>query len=79
MREFRNTSGLDFTDISTERYREYLFHGGDIVKIDDPVKLHVSKSGGHRIFSKDGLCHYIPNTWIHLSWKARDNETDFCK
>ena len=61
----------DWTDISSEEYRIYDFgvvKGG--VRIDHPRDLHVSDSGGHRILDKEGVSHYIPSGWLHISWKA---------
>lgn len=74
--EFINKSGLEFTDISSERVRIYKFPGGDIVRIDGPKKLHVSSSGGHRVFANDG-CHYIPAGWIHIHWTVWSGEAHF--
>lgn len=62
---------LEFISIESEKYREYVFiKDGEqqIVRINSPVKLNVSKSGGHRILDSDGISHYIPSGWIHLSW-----------
>lgn len=77
--KFENATDLEFEDISSERYREYRFLGGDVVRIDRPLKLNVSESGGHRIFDGQGTSHYIPAGWIHLSWVARDGEPSFVK
>jgi hypothetical protein len=79
MTEFRNESGLEFTDISSEQSREYEFPGGNKVVIDSPMKLHVSASGGHRIFDAEGISHYVPSGWIHLSWLADDSAPHFVK
>jgi len=83
--EFINASGLEFTDISTELWREYEFPpkeaGGDniIVKIYAPTMLNVSKSGGHRVFSNNSTSHYIPAGWVHLSWRVKDGAPNFVK
>lgn len=79
MREFNNQSGLDFTDISSEEFREYLFGKHRRVRIDKPLWLHVSSSGGHRILDSDGISHYIPLTWFHLYWKAKEGQPHFVK
>lgn len=76
---FRNESGLEFSDISSEEWREYRFPGGDVIKIDRPLKLHVSESRGHRIFDAEGRSHYIPWGWIHLSWGAKDGAPNFVR
>ena len=77
--QFDNATHLDFEDISSERWREYRFLGGDVVRIEAPIKLNVSESGGHRIFDAEGRSHYIPTGWIHLSWVAKDGEPNFVK
>jgi len=76
---FENATDLEFQDISSERWREYRFVGGDLVRIEEPLKLNVSESGGHRIFDAEGRSHYIPAGWIHLSWVAKDGEPNFVK
>lgn len=76
---FLNESGLDFVDISTEAYRVYEFPNGDRVRIDLPMKLNVSRSGGHRVYDESGESHYIPPKWIHLSWRAKDGNPNFVK
>lgn len=76
---FDNATDLAFEDISSELYREYRFLGGDMVRIEAPLKLNVSESGGHRIFDAKGVSHYIPAGWIHLSWVAKDGEPNFVK
>jgi len=79
MSEFRNESGLVFTDISSEEYREYRFANGDRVRVAAPLWLNVSSAGGHRIFDASETSHYIPFTWIHLHWKAKEGQPHFVK
>jgi len=79
MLEFKNDSGLDFSDISSEEYRVYEFSNGKTVHIHNPLRLNVSKSGGHRVFDSNGISHYIPQGWVHLSWKAREGQPHFVK
>ena len=74
--DFKNGSSLKFTDISSEEWREYIYKDRT-VKIEGPLALNVSKSGGHRLFDEDGISHYVPSGWIHLRWKARDGEPHF--
>lgn len=71
MTEFKNATALTFADISNESFREYVFPRGEIVRISEPMRLHVGASGGHRLFSADGTSHYIPTGWIHLRWVAK--------
>lgn len=76
---FINESGLSFTDISSEEYRVYEFNNGKSIRINNPLKLHVSPSGGHRLFDNSGESHYIPKGWVHLHWKAKDGFPNFVK
>lgn len=62
-------SELTFADITTEEYRCYEF-ADMTIRIDNPVGLNVSKSGGHRVLDKAGISHYIPKGWRRLYWKA---------
>lgn len=75
--EFRNESGLEFVDISSEAWREYQFPGGIVVRIEQPLKLHVSADNGHRLFDASGISHYVPPTWIHLRWRSKDGQPNF--
>lgn len=74
--EFRNDSGLEFKDISSEQWREYTFEAGQTVHIEAPLKLYVSENG-HRILDAEGISHYVPFGWVHLKWKAKDGEPQF--
>lgn len=60
--------GREWNDISTNEYREYIFPDGFIVRIDCPMKLNVSESGGHRILDADGMSWYVPSGWRALRW-----------
>lgn len=77
--EFKNESGLEFSDIGTEVSRQYRFPDDAVVWIDEPLKLNVSASGGHRIFDASGASHYIPSGWVHLSWRVKDGAPNFVK
>ena len=66
----------DWSDISSEAWREYVFPCGHVVRIDGPLALHVSDSGGHRLW--DGrLSHYVPARWVHLRWESRTGQPKF--
>lgn len=67
----------DWKDIDDEKWRVYVFPGGDEVEIVAPLKIHVSESGGHRIFDAEGFCHYIPSGWIHIAWLAKKEQAHF--
>lgn len=74
--EFRNESGYEFKDISSERWRKYTFPNGRTIIIEKPLKIYVSENG-HRIFDSSGMSHYIPHGWIHLKWLAKDDSPHF--
>lgn len=74
--KFINNSDLKFKDLSDEEYRIYDF-GDHQIRIDLPLFLNVSDSGGHRIFDMEGISHYIPYEWIHLSWKVFEGKSNF--
>lgn len=75
---FVNGTSLSFSNISSEEYREYVFPGGEIVKIESPLQLNVSKNG-HRLFDAQGVSHYVPQGWIHLRWKVKSGQPNFVK
>ncbi len=76
-----NKSTHTFIDIVSEEYREYTFPAaqGRFVKIRiaKPTHLSVSESGGHRLLDAEGVSHYIPSGWVHLSWKAKEGQPNF--
>jgi hypothetical protein len=79
---FQNNSDLKFDRIDSEEFRCYVFPAGAKtleVRIDNPLYLAVSASGGHRLFDADGKSHYIPAGWMHLYWKAREGQPHFVK
>ncbi len=70
---------VEFTDISTEMWREYDFGNDNIITINEPKWLYVSASGGHRIVDGAGLSHYIPKGWIHLFWQPKQGAPAFVR
>lgn len=76
--DFTNQSGLEFTDISSEEWREYQFENHTI-RIYAPLWLNVSKSGGHRVFDAEGFSYYVMPTWLILRWKAKEGQPHFVK
>ncbi len=74
---FINKSNLKFTDISSEKWRTYIFPSGMQVSINEPLHLNVSKTGGHRIFDNFGRSHYIQPGWYHLYWEVKDKRPNF--
>jgi hypothetical protein len=76
MTDFVNSSGLEFASLESEQFRDYEFSDHK-VRITNPLWLNVSKSGGHRIFDAQGVSHYIPTGWNHLSWVVKPGSPHF--
>lgn len=74
-----NKSNHEFTDISSEQFRTYVFANGVEVTIEAPLYLSVARSGGHRVLGDNNISHYIPSGWVHLYWKPKDGEPNFVK
>ena len=69
-----NGSSLKLNDISSEEWREYEFEENKKVRIENPLGINVSKSGGHRVIDAGGITHYVPKGWFHISWKPKDGK-----
>ena len=69
-KQINTTCTNSWKDISTELRRHYDFNGY-VVTIENPIRLHVSSSGGHRIVDSDGNGHYVPAGWVHIKWENR--------
>lgn len=74
---FINRSNLEFKDISSEKYRTYYFSNTETYTIHEPLKLNVSRTGGHRIFAKNGKSYYISSGWRMLEWEAKPENPNF--
>jgi hypothetical protein len=74
--EFRNGTGYEFKDISSEEYRIYVFPDM-MITINAPLLLHVSSSGGHRVLDANGCSNYIPAGWRQIQWKVYDDKPHF--
>lgn len=57
-----------FTAVN-EQNRTYHFPNGSVT-LTGVVGINVSKSGTHRINTKDGKKHIIPPGWIHIEFDA---------
>jgi hypothetical protein len=77
--QLRNESKNEFTDISSEASRTYVYRGKEEVTISEPAWLNVSKSGGHRLLDLAGCSHYLPPGWIHLKWTVKEGQPHFVK
>lgn len=49
-----------------EKQRTYVFDNKDIT-VKDVIKVDVSKSGGHRITTKDGGMVYVAPKWLAIN------------
>lgn len=77
---FLNESALVFDDISSEAFREYVFPNGTKYRIESPILLNVSASGGHRLYAKDGMSHYVqPREGWAIRWKSLPDQPNFVK
>ena len=76
--DFRHETDHKWSNISSEQYRVYQFNDKDI-RIDEPLLLSVSQSGGHRIFDAFGVSHYIPGGYRHLFWQVKTGAPHFVK
>ena len=70
-REFSHTTDLTFRDLSTEEYREYMYNNGGVLRILQPWKLAISRSGNHRVATKDGFSYIIVPGWIAIRVKKK--------
>ena len=79
--ELRNESNnYGFTDISSEKVRFYHFHNKEVLRIDNPLYLHVSENGGHRILDADENCYYIrPGEGWYIHWTVKEEQPHFIK
>ena len=82
-RDIKSERGLEFTDISNEEYRRYLFisKNGTVASVEyhEPIGLAISASGGHRLVLASGECAYIKPEWITIHWKAKEGYHHFVK
>lgn len=76
--QLRNESDKQFTDISSEEFREYQTPFGDY-RIEQPTQLAVTENG-HRVLDASGVSHYIDiSKGFFLKWKAKDGQPHFVK
>lgn len=69
----------DWDIIASEQYRKYIYPDGQELKINEPVALNVSSSGGHRVVDASGHSHYIPTGWRRLVWKVYEGQPHFVR
>ncbi len=74
-----NATNLEFTDISNETYREYVYQDRKKLYIPLPTHLHVNKIGGHRVLNEAGRSYYIAPGWLWIEWEAKEGKPNFAK
>jgi len=77
MKQTTDDTKMKFKSIDLEEYREYTFGDGFSIRIDHPVVVSVSSSGGHRVLDSNDVSHYIPCGWRHLQWKTKEGAAAF--
>lgn len=61
---------LVFTTVN-EQDRKYNYPDGSSVSLLDVVSINVSKSGTHRLNTKDGKKHIVAPGWKHIEFRAQ--------
>ena len=74
--KFVNMSDIEFRDISTEMWREYVYQKGFRVRIDHPIKLGIAKSGSHRVWDGETSFWLRPGFML-IIWKAKEGLPHF--
>jgi len=62
---------IEFIKVN-EQNRTYTFPSGTKVTLNGVLSINVSKSGTHRINTRDGKKHIIPSGWINIEFDAKD-------
>ena len=78
MEKFKNESAYKFTDISSERFREYKYPDGTTEVFDSPLQLAVSPNG-HRLYLENGDCVYVAKGWRTIRWRVKEGAPHFSK
>lgn len=69
-------AGAKFVDISSNKWREYVYPGG-AYRIEGPDWLHVKPQTeslhSHRIIDKAGTSHYLPSGFLAVRWQSDEN------
>lgn len=75
--EFEEKGPAPWRSLLSEVRRTYVFPGGEKVVIENPLRLNVSASGGHRVLDGAGVSHYVPEGWHHLFWETEPGAEPF--
>jgi hypothetical protein len=63
---------LPWKDISNESYREYIYESGFVYRIEKPVAVAISASGGHRVYDLAGIGYYVIAGWAVIKWEGHN-------
>lgn len=77
--DLRNQTDLQFTDISSELHRNYVYANGEALRVEQPVALHVDEDGAHRLFTADGESVYVAPGFRMIVWETKEGEPHFVK
>lgn len=77
--QFINESEREFTDISSEGYRVYLYPDQTQIQILNPQFLSVSASGNHYVVNAESDCYIIAPGWRAILWKTKPGAPHFVR
>ena len=69
-------AGAKFVDISSEKWREYVYPTGT-VRISEPkwlnVKPQTDSLHSHRVIDHAGISHYLPSGFLEIRWVSDEH------
>jgi len=75
----RNMTDREFTDISSEAWREYILTDGTCLEITNPQWLHISDSG-HYVVDSINRVYFVPHASIFtMQWQVKSGHPHFGK
>lgn len=77
--ELINESDREFTDISSEVSRMYMFNNGNTLEIEHPQFLSVSDSGNHYVVDVKSRVYVVAPGWMALTWQPKAGQPHFVK
>ena len=66
---------LIFKSTENEKWRDYVWADGFTLRIEEPLWVHVSKSGGHRVIDNQKRSYYVAPGWRYITWEGKDSYT----
>lgn len=73
---FIDASSSEWTDISSEAYRTYIYPEGVEYSVVGPLLISISESGD-RIFDDRGDSHWIHPGYVSITWRAKPGKPNF--